>query len=338
MNSFPVNPQPNLSTTGHDGAVLLVSFRRPDLTRRVLDVLRRVRPARLYLATDAARPDRPAEVAANAEVRRALDEGVDWPCSVFRDDAPANLGARRRMISAIDWLFASEASGIILEDDCLPEETFFPFCQELLARYADEPRVMMISGEHGGQAGDPALAESYFFSRYPRIWGWATWRRAWALYDEHLPGWELFKRNGGLRAACPHPGEAAEVTHLVELTLAGGLDAWDYQWHVACWQHGGLAAVPKWSQVRNLGFRADATHTTAETHGHLVQESRPLAFPLVHPAEVRADAARDRRFWRTVLRPPGLLRRVRRRLRRVWAAIHPPAPAPANLEPAGVRA
>ncbi len=331
-----MHPDPSHLDAGHDGAVLLVSFRRPDLTRRVLDVLRRVRPARLYLATDAARPDRPVEAAACAEVRRALDEGVDWPCAVFRDDAPANLGARRRMVSAINWLFEREEAGVILEDDCLPEATFFPFCRELLARYADEPRVMLVAGEHGGREGDGTLAESYYFSNYPRIWGWATWRRAWARYDEHLPGWETFKRDaGGLRAACPHPGEAAEMTHLVELTLAGGLDAWDYQWHIACWQHGGLTVVPRWGQVRNLGFRADATHTTADTHGHLVQGSRPLAFPLVHPAAIRADAARDRRYWRTVLRPPGLVFRAQRRLRQLWKQLLPePVPGVALPTPA----
>ena len=321
LNPFAFEPMQTSLTTK---PVLLVSFRRPDLTRRVLEVLRRVRPARLYLATDAARPDRPAEVAAGAETRAALDQftaTVDWPCETLRrDDATANLGARRRMVSAISWLFEHEEDGIILEDDCLPLETFFPYCADLLDRYRDDARVMSVSGGRGGEPGEPASAASGYFSKYPRIWGWATWRRAWSLYDEHLAGWGEFKAaDDGLRRWCFDAREQAHHVRLVEMTLRGSLDAWDYQWQISCWRHGGLSFVPKVDQITNVGFRADATHTTRETHGWLVQGARPLEFPLRLPTEVRADGERDRHYWRRGLRGPSLPYRVWRKLRAVLA-------------------
>ncbi len=302
-------------------AVLLVSFRRADLTARVLEVLRRVRPVRLYLATDAARSDRDTDVAGCLEVRRVLDtfvQSIDWPCeTVRRADASANLGARRRMISAISWMLEHEPEGIILEDDCLPLESFFPYCADLLERYRDEPRVMSIGGGRGGEAGEPEAVESFYFSKYPRIWGWATWRRAWALYDEHLAGWEDFQRTGELDKWCFHPQEKAHHVHLVNLTLHGGLDAWDYQWLISCWMHRGLSIVPKMDQIVNIGFRDDATHTTLDSHGWIVQDARAMEFPLRVPAEVREDRRRDLGYWKSSLEGPSLPWRVSRRLRAI---------------------
>lgn len=305
-------------------AVLLVSFRRADLTARVLEVLRRIRPARLYLATDTARADRDTDLAGCREVQRTLGDfvrNIDWPCEVRRDDATVNLGARRRMISAISWMLEHEPEGIILEDDCLPLETFFPYCSDLLDRYRDEPRVMGISGGRGGEAGEPAAVESFYFSKYPRIWGWATWRRAWALYDEHLAGWEEFQRSGELDAWCFGTQEKAHHLHLVNLTLHGGLDAWDYQWLISCWEHQGMSIVPKVDQIVNIGFRDDATHTTEDTHGWIVQHADPLKFPLRVPAEIKQDRTRDLSYWKSSLKGPAFFWRVSRKLRGIGRGV-----------------
>lgn len=190
-------------------AVLIVLFKRPDLTARLMEVLRRVKPPRLYVAADAPRPGRDEEDLCMAA--RACATKVDWPCEIFTDYSPENLGSGRRVSSAITWFFKSEFEGIILEDDCMPDDTFFPYCEELLERYRDDERVMVVSGYHGpAKTKTRPDSPSYWFSKYTLTWGWATWRRAWRHFDINLaslPAWESFKTSAEFRKYCPNPAE-----------------------------------------------------------------------------------------------------------------------------------
>src|SRR5262249_5875156 len=176
--------------------VALFLFSRPDTTRLVFDAIRQARPARLYLVADGPREDRPEE-AERCRVARALCARVDWPCEVHTQFSETNLGQRRRLESGLRWLFANVDEAIVLEDDCLPDPTFFPYCQDLLERYRDEPGVLAIAGSNS-QYGLHAGTSSYFFSRYPLIWGWATWRRAWRLYDEAMSRWPAVRTTSWL--------------------------------------------------------------------------------------------------------------------------------------------
>ena len=125
---------------------------------------------------------------------RAVTEEVDWPCEVERDYADANLGCKRRVSTGVSWVFEQAEEAILLEDDCLPHPSFFRYCEELLERYRDDDRVMHISGDNlrFGRRGEA----SYFFSRYPHVWGWASWRRAWRHYDPDLREWTMAARQG----------------------------------------------------------------------------------------------------------------------------------------------
>ena len=157
--------------------VLLLIFNRPDTTSRVMEVLRRVQPTRMYVAADAARENHIDEMARCAEARRVATQ-IDWPCEIktlFRDE---NLGCRRAVSEALDWFFQQEEEGIILEDDCIPDPSFFRYTEELLMRFRNDERVMVVAANHfHGAAHHPPY--SYFFSRYNHCWGWASWRRAW---------------------------------------------------------------------------------------------------------------------------------------------------------------
>ena len=145
--------------------VLMVIFRRPDLTGQLIEMLRRVKPPRLYVAADGPRADRPGELAKCALARKTVEDNVDWPCLVFKDYSDKNIGAKRRVSSAVSWMFEHEEAGIILEDDCHPSESFCRYCDELLERYRDDERIMTISADPGvvnmGESGC-----SYRFSKY----------------------------------------------------------------------------------------------------------------------------------------------------------------------------
>ena len=168
--------------TGRDPAVLLVVHRREEETRRVFDAIAQARPRRLFVAGDgpASAADREA-----CERTRLVVRQVDWDCEVAYDWSEENLGLDVRVTTAIDWVFRSADSVIVLEDDCLPHQRFFTFCTEMLDRYREDRQIMHVSGEcyRAAREGD----SSYLFSKYPLAWGWATWSRAWSLVRSATP-------------------------------------------------------------------------------------------------------------------------------------------------------
>ncbi|OUC08639.1 hemolytic protein HlpA-like protein, partial [Litorilinea aerophila] len=164
--------------------VIFLIFNRPDTTAQVFAEIAKARPRRLLVVADGPRPHRPDDVE-KCSATRAVIERVDWPCEVSCDFAEENLGGRRRISSGLTWAFSQVEAAIVLEDDCLPHPTFFPFCEELLNRYCHDERIMAITGDNF-QFGRSRTKYSYYFSRYFHSWGWATWRRAWQHYDDTL--------------------------------------------------------------------------------------------------------------------------------------------------------
>jgi hypothetical protein len=291
--------------------VALLVFNRPELTRRVLDVVRQARPVALYVVADGPRPDRPEDEPACAAVRAAVDAAIDWPCRVERLYAGRNLGCGRRVSSGIDWVFRQTSEAIFLEDDCLPDPTFFPFCAELLERYRNDPRVGQICG---CTFVAPRLDRntSYVFSRYGPVWGWASWRRAWQAYDFALAAWPVARAAGWLRRVSVSRREARWRTRIYDDLWAGRIDTWDYQWGFAKMQQGLLSAVPCTNLIENIGFDMAATHDDRHNRG---LSRRTMPFPLSHPDGVACDEDFDRQFSRKIA--PGWPRRIVGRCKRL---------------------
>ena len=306
--------------------MLLIVFNRPLPTRRVFEAVRRTRPARLYVAADGPRPDRPSDAARCAETRALVTEGIDWPCQVHTLFRAENRGCGHGPAEAISWFFENESEGIILEDDCLPTDSFFRFCQDLLARYRHDTRVMHIGGGNfSAEAREPAPpgAESYHFSGRVHTWGWATWRRAWQHFDFYLALLPELRRRGALLKSYPSWLERTYWLRKFEKvhTETEAAHIWDYQWHFAVAAHGGLTIVPRVNLMTNIGFGDDATHTF-DPHDQLVHPAAgELTFPLQHPPTMLRDWARDRQHFRELL-----LRHARAVARRVLAHLLPQRP------------
>jgi hypothetical protein len=293
-----VEEKRKMKTITTSSPVLFLVFRRPEPTARVFQAIRAARPARLYIAADGARGDKPGEMELCAAVREIV-AAVDWPCEVktlFRD---ANLGCKIAVSSAIDWFFASEEQGIILEDDCLPSPSFFAYCDALLHHHKDDERVMSICGSNAINV--PAVgAESYFYSRHCRVWGWATWRRAWQHYDVTMGDWPEFRVQRGLQHWSSDEYEFESYwTDILDRTFAGEIDTWDYQWMFACWAHGGLACRPYQNLISNLGFGEDATHTFDSEHPNANAARHDLSLPIVHPGRIFRNLYADQVTQRT---------------------------------------
>ncbi len=297
-----------------DAAVAFCIFNRPDLTARVFAAIREERPRRLLVIGDGPRREVAGEASRVAECR-AIAEAVDWPCVVERNYSDTNLGCRLRMASGLDWAFSRAEALVVLEDDCLPGAGFFPFVTSLLERYADDERVMMISGDCF--VPRKLDAESYRFSRWAHIWGWASWRRAWRHYDLSISTWPELRELGWLHGICDGAGETGYWTSLFDQVHAGGVDTWDFSWMYACWLHQGLTILPTNNLVSNIGFRADATHTT-DPASALAGLPAGAAQPLVHPRNIFRDRLADLWTWENVFRPTAPLREPEKPRRWGW--------------------
>jgi hypothetical protein len=276
--------------------IVYLFFNRPEKILHSFERIRAARPARLILVADGPRPEMPTD-AARCEAARKLVEQVDWPCEVIRDYAETNLGCGRRVASGITNAFQHVDRAIILEDDCVPVPSFFGFCEKILERYADDERVMAVSGDNfqnGIRRGDAA----YYFSKYFHCWGWATWRRAWRHYDFKTMGWPAFRDAGMLRTYCPDTAEYQYWTGVFDRCHAGQIDTWDYQYLLACWMQSGLTILPNVNLVSNIGFDNDATHTTDSSPNSNL--SATDIGELTHPAWVCRDQIADRSESETV--------------------------------------
>jgi hypothetical protein len=268
--------------------VLFLIFNRPDMTQRVFAAIRKARPDKLFISADGARHDKPEELGLCNQVRRIVLDGIDWPCEVktlFRDK---NLGCKVAVSSAITWFFEQVEDGIILEDDCLPDHSFFCFCEELLERYREDPRIMMISGDNF----QPVMRgrNSYLFSRYLHIWGWATWRRAWQKYDLAMRGWPELRDNGQLAAEFP-PLVYRKALRLFDCAFAGKTSTWDTQWLFACWANSGMSILPNINLVSNID--SGGTHMKVYDP-YINRPSGLMSFPLQHPGLIAPDEDADR--------------------------------------------
>jgi hypothetical protein len=297
--------------------VALIIFNRPDTTERVFAEIAKAKPPILLVVADGPRENRPEE-AQRCERARAIVAQVDWPCQVLTNYADANMGCKIRVASGIDWIFEMVEEAIILEDDCLPEPTFFRFCEEMLIRYRDDERISMVSGGNL-QFGQRRGLGSYYFSRYTHIWGWATWRRAWQHYDRDISRWPKLREEGWIESMFKNKGEHAYWSNSFDAVHSGELDTWDCSWTFACMLRGMLQISPNVNLISNIGFGPGATHTQIiGIHANMPTE--PMRFPLVHP-EVVVPSREGDDFISNDQIAPSFAKRQWRRLKKYlfWA-------------------
>lgn len=265
--------------------VVLIIFRRPLLTRQVLEAIAVARPSTLFVIADGPRPDIREDAVLVSEARQVI-ANVDWECRIHEIYSDTNLGLRDRIVSGLDQVFSVVEEAIILEDDCLPDPSFFWFSQEVLRLYKSNSSVGLISGNNF--SGLSRTTDSYYFSRSANIWGWATWRRTW----------ETFRSSNFLDA---NPEEFSSVISTIEpkktrkyleklASQISQLDSWALPFSIFFHSAGLLSVVPATNLVKNIGFGEGSTHTKFESWAHEV-ETQALPARLQHPASVQVDAA-----------------------------------------------
>lgn len=273
--------------------ILILAFNRADTLAELYRALTPIAPSRIYVACDGPRDRVPGEATRVDEVRRLL-ANPPWKCSVETRFLETNQGCGPAVSGALDWFFAQEECGVVLEDDCIPSASFLPFCAEMLARYRDEPRVMSVLGTRHAVAR-PTQVSSYSFSRLFAPWGWASWRRAWERYRFHLGDWRADCTPYGVPSkaltAAGNRGWSSKLDGVAP--KSGPPHAWAYQFNFAHFRHEGLAVLPRVNLVSNIGFGDGSTHTSRVSAWANLPRGE-LAFPLQHPTDVEPDVVADR--------------------------------------------
>lgn len=307
--------------------VLLIFFNRVDTLEETFAQIRKARPEKLYLAQDGPRPGNEEDRKGIAACR-AVVEAVDWPCEVHKNYAAENRGCGRGPKAAIDWLFESETCGIVVEDDCVADESFFDFCDELLERYAEDERVFLISGCNLELKSN--VDTSYFFGYAGTNWGWATWKRCWERMD-YACSWvndpEKMERLRSALASQSGRKAAAELAWFQQtwqrVSAGEEISYWDVQFQAVRYLYHQLSVIPAVNLITNIGAGAQSTHARSETKrtvlnskvgkvNALFNSRYSMAFPLRHPAEVVRNSEYDDKVDR-YLYPP-FVSRMRRKV------------------------
>jgi len=266
--------------------ILILAWKRPKKTEELINKIKQINPDNLYIACDGPKNENTLEdnnVNKTKELLLRSFEEVRQKKYLYSD---TNQGCKLGVSNAINWFFENEKEGIILEDDCIPHLDFFNFCQEMLVKYRNDERIWSITG-HNQQNNIKRGSGTYYFSKYPRCWGWATWRRSWAHYDRDINDWPNIKSNNILKNQLKNQREINFWGKMLDSIYYYNLpNTWDYQWTLSSFLNSGLTIVPNKNLIKNIGFDEDSTHTfisDANTFIEIDQEKNNYIFPTIHP-------------------------------------------------------
>jgi len=302
--------------------VLFLIFNRPDTTLRVFNEIRKAKPQRLYIAADGPRTHRENEIELCRETISIVQQ-IDWECEVRTLFRQNNLGCKNAISSALDWFFDQEEEGIILEDDCLPAQSFFYYCDTLLEAYRFDTRIRHIAGCNLGLGKKWGDATTYF-SNQTHVWGWASWKRVWADYDKDLKKYDENEIESQLYAIFNNSFVVDIWKNIFKKVKAGEIDTWDYQLAFINYFNGGLAINPNINLISNIGFREDATHTVDLTSDYAnipLKEITEITYPKYFLPNKHADYSvlnHDYKIDEHIKRHNLLRRRLKRWLKQLF--------------------
>jgi hypothetical protein len=262
--------------------VVLLAHCRPLETKKILEIILESGPRPIFCFVDGPRPNNPREIDLNVKVSEYLLSQARVH-DIRLEISESNLGIKRRLESGLDLVYSEYERAIVLEDDCIPNPTFFKYCDELLELYKDDETVGVVSGFNPLQPrGVPK--SSYFASSYPLTWGWASWRRVWVSHDPQATRWKT-DRKEFLRSRGFSDSKVRRYWryNLNRVSRKEPHQIWDYQFTWSQWSNGRISIVPSRSLIQNIGFSAHATHTVSDAHSLSKVQASAMGFPLTHP-------------------------------------------------------
>jgi len=300
---------------GFDIPILFLVFNRLDTTKQVFEQIRKVAPAKLYLASDGPRDNREGEAEKVKAVRDYVLKSIDWDCEVKTLFREKNLGCGKAVSGAVTWFFENEEMGIILEDDILADISFFRFCDEMLKKYKDDDRIGEISGCN--LLSKDMFTSDYFFTKCTGIWGWATWKRVWADYDFTISAWKETRKTNQIYKWFSNKQVSRLFSDIFDKTYESHgeyYNTWDYQWMFCMLSRKRLTIMPCCNLVTNIGFTYDSTHTNGANALGSNLERGKIIFPIIHPQNIANDNKKDGKYYGVFFQQKSFFRRLLCRL------------------------
>lgn len=291
-----------INNSGLDVPVLFIIFNRSDTAIQVLNQIRKAKPKKIYLFSDGPRKGRLNEENEVRATREKIEKSIDWNCELRLKYLEINIGPKYAIGYAVNWMFENEESGIVLEHDCLPNDSFFLFCSALLNKYRFNEKVMHITGNNF-LFGRIPINTSYYFSNLSNpTWGWATWKRAWKHYDPDIAFYPEFVRNFGLERVVKSGRVKRYYKRIFDNLYKGKVDTWDYQWSLAIWNSQGVCITPAFNLVSNIGYDRKAINTIDPNEQFAAIPTFPLEI-LNHPDKMEVNGLADDFVLQNVIRP-----------------------------------
>lgn len=263
--------------------ILFLIFKRLETTQKVFSEIRKIQPKQFFIAADGPRVDKKGEKEETDKVRKFVIDNIDWDCEVKTLFREQNFGCGQAISQAITWFFEHVEQGIILEDDTLPHNSFFKFCEELLEYYKNEDKVMSISGYCRMGKFKPKNSYS-FVEGLSHIWGWATWKKTWDKYDFSMQGYDTYRQEHLIN----NP-EKQTLMKILDEAYHNKIDSWAYRFAFTCEQYQGLTAESNTNLIKNLGMNDGGTHTTNWELAVYEPSQYKLTFPIKHPKKLEAN-------------------------------------------------
>lgn len=284
----------------YDIPILFIVFNRPETTFQVFDQIKSYKPGRLYIAADGPREDRIGEEKLCEETRQIIKK-INWPCEVktlFRDK---NLGCKKAVYLAVDWFFENEEMGIILEDDCVPNNDFFYFCNKMLIEYQDNQNIGMITGTNYFSFYTKSFRETFFFSKISIIWGWATWKNRWKDYDPNMSDWNKNEVKDQILNSLPKSYLKEYFRWMFNQVYSERIDTWDFQWTFTNMLYQRLCITPKVNLVCNIGI--EGAHGKEKSKSQFLKTLSIDFKNITFPKEIKVNDYYDNLIYEKKYRP-----------------------------------
>lgn len=275
--------------------VLLLLFNRPKYTNFLIREIKKYSPTSIYIHCDGPRDGSALDKKKINLIKKIIKKKINWKCKKKIKFQEKNIGLRNACIAGIDFLFKNEKKGIILEDSMLPTKNFFEFCDTLLVKYKENKKVSLISGWN--PISEYKIGESYTFSEHPKIWGWATWKRSWSLFDRNMNNWPKQKKIQWMKYKLKKPFFFKFYWEKIfDDSFLNKTKTWDYNMVYSNWCSNALSIVPKYNLIINQDL--NAKELTTHKNNFIVKiKKKNLRFPLIHPYKIVANNNYDNIFY-----------------------------------------
>ena len=278
--------------------VLLLVYNRPNETKKVLNKLRQFKINKLFISSDGSK-DNYKDQKLYLQTQKIIKKFKNKNVKIQILDN--NYGCKIAVTKAINWFFSQVEEGIILEDDCIPNKSFFDFCKKMLKKYRYS-NIKVISGNNFLN-GKVKIEEDYYFSKYNHCWGWATWKHAWKLYDSEMIKWERFKETKKWKKLIGEKIERNYWEKIFDLCKKNKIDSWAYPWLYSIWLKEGFTIIPKYNLVKNIGLLG--AHNAFNTKFNL--KTKNISSKLNHPKKIAINDFADAYVLKNFFKPKNFL-------------------------------